>query len=82
MNKTPIVFFAYKRPEHTRRSLESLAHCEGATESELFIYCDGPREKKDEEAVNEVRSIVNSRKWCGTVHVIEGDKNMGDIIPF
>ena len=77
MNKAPIVFFAYKRPEHTRRSLESLARCEGATESELFIYCDGSREKKEVEAVDEVRSIVKSRKWCGTVHIIERDENIG-----
>jgi hypothetical protein len=27
MPKAPVAFFAYNRPEHTRRSLESFAEC-------------------------------------------------------
>ena len=62
MPKAPIAFFAYNRPEHTRRFLESLAECEGAAESELFIFCDGPKKPEDEEAVREVCRLVKSRK--------------------
>ena len=36
MLKAPIVFFAYKRPEHTQRSLESLSQNIGAKDSELL----------------------------------------------
>ena len=54
MPKAPIVFFAYNRPEHTRKSLESLVANEGAAESELFIFCDGPKKPEYEEAVREV----------------------------
>lgn len=77
MHKAPIAFFAYNRPEHTRRSLESLSKCEGAAESELFIFCDGPKKPEDEEAVKAVRNLVKSRKWCGKVRVIERQNNMG-----
>lgn len=73
----PIVFFAYKRPEHTRRSLESLSQNIGAKDSELFIYCDGIKHEKDIESVNLVRQVVRSQQWCGTVHIIEREKNWG-----
>lgn len=77
MQKAPIALFVYKRPQHTEKTLESLSRCEGADESELFIFCDGPKRPEDEKAVSEVRQVVRSRRWCGKVNVIERDKNMG-----
>ena len=77
MPKAPIAFFAYNRPGHTRKSLESLAANEGAAESELFIFCDGPKKPEDEEAVREVRMLVKSRKWCGKVNIVERNENLG-----
>jgi hypothetical protein len=75
--KAPIVFFTYNRPEHTRLTLESLTANEGASESELFIFCDGSESEEDVKAVKEVRSLTKSRKWCGKVNITERDKNMG-----
>jgi hypothetical protein len=68
--KAPIAFFAYKRPEHSLRSLESLMKSEGASQSELFIFCDGPQNETDISAVTEVRRVVKTRKWCGAVHIV------------
>jgi len=59
-DRAPIVFFAYNRPEHTSQALESLCKCDGALESELFIYCDEPKRSKDEKDANQVREIVKS----------------------
>jgi Glycosyl transferase family 2 len=73
----PIAFFAYKRPEHTKRSLESLAKNHGAELSEVFIFCDGAKKSEDNEAVTEVRQIVKSQQWCGQVHIIEREQNIG-----
>ena len=77
IKRSPIAFFAYNRPEHARQTLESLSQCDGAQESELFIYCDGPKGAKDEMAVEQVREIVKSHTWCGAVQVIEKDVNLG-----
>jgi hypothetical protein len=77
MGNSPIAFFAYNRPEHCLQALESLAANEGAAESELFIFCDGPKGRRDHKAVEEVRAAVGSRKWCKTVHIIEREKNWG-----
>jgi hypothetical protein len=74
---SPIVFFAYKRPEHTRRSLESLSQNVWAEDSELFIYCDGIKRIEDRESVELVRKVVRSKRWCGTVHIIERENNLG-----
>ena len=73
----PIAFFAYKRPEHTRKSLESLYQNKGAESSDLFIFCEGTKRIEDEEAVRQVRQVVRSKQWCGNVHIIEHEKNMG-----
>lgn len=73
----PIAFFAYNRPEHTRKSLESLAANHGAESSELFVFCDGPKSTSDAPLVKEVRRIAGSRQWCGKVHIIERKYNMG-----
>ena len=40
MTLAPILLFVYNRPEHVRRSIESLLRNELAAQSELFIYAD------------------------------------------
>ncbi len=76
-NLAPIALFVYKRPVHTAQVLEALSKCRGAGESELFIYCDGPKRVEDTDAVEETRIVVKSRRWCGDVHIIESEKNKG-----
>ena len=77
LKKAPILFFTYKRPDHTRQALQSLAQNEGAQESELFIFCDAPKRAEDEEAVRQVREVIRTQQWCGKVHIIERKTNMG-----
>jgi glutathione peroxidase-family protein len=77
MSLAPIAFFAYKRPEHTRRSLESLAKNHSAESSELFVFCDGIKKPEDSEAIQQVRDVVRSQQWCGKVHIIEREQNIG-----
>jgi hypothetical protein len=57
--------------------LESLAQNEGAAESQLFIFCDAPKRQEDQESVKQVREVVRSKKWCGTVNIIERETNLG-----
>lgn len=75
--KAPIALFAYKRPLHLKMTLESLSNCVGASESELFIFCDGAKNESDIKDVIEVREVAKSRQWCGVNNVIERDKNIG-----
>jgi hypothetical protein len=76
----PIVLFCYNRPEHTRQTLLALSENLLAEQSRLFIFCDGPKPNTDEKQlrkIQEVREIIKSKKWCGTVEVIEQKTNKG-----
>jgi GR25 family glycosyltransferase involved in LPS biosynthesis len=79
-NLAPIVLFVYNRPWHTRKTLEALAANELASESELYIYADGPRIDADTEDlhnINEVRKEIRENQWCGKVTIIESGINIG-----
>ncbi|WP_353720229.1 hypothetical protein [Dyadobacter sp. 676] len=79
-NPAPILLFVYKRPAHTKRTLEALAADMLADESVLYIYADGPRadaSDDDRRLVTEVRRLIRDRKWCKEVHIIESAQNKG-----
>jgi len=75
--KAPIVLFVYNRPEHTRKTLDSLAANFLASESDLFIYSDAPTDQSENENVQTVRSIIKNVKGFKSVNIIERDKNWG-----
>jgi hypothetical protein len=76
----PVVLFAYRRPDHLRRALDSLAVNPGADQTQLSIYCDGAKSATDREAVELVREIargVHDSGMFASVRVIERDHNIG-----
>jgi hypothetical protein len=76
----PIALFVYSRPEHTRRTLEALMQNIGAAESELYIFCDGPKINSSPEkldTIKKVRSIAAEKKWCKNVYIKESSENKG-----
>lgn len=44
MELAPIIVFAYDRPDHFGKTLDALAKNDLASESVLYVYCDGARE--------------------------------------
>ena len=81
MNKlAPIVLFCYNRPWHTEQTLNALMNNDLASESELYIYSDGPKPDANSEditKIQEVRKVIRMHNWCKEVHIIESDKNKG-----
>lgn len=75
--EAPVVLFVYKRPDHTRRTLESLARCEGAAVTDLWIFSDGPRSEGDAASVAQVRVVVRGARGFRSVKVIEAARNQG-----
>ena len=74
----PIVLFAYNRPAHTRRTVEALARNRLATESELIVYSDGPKNAGAATAVDEVRhSLRSGIQGFRSITVVEREKNVG-----
>lgn len=72
----PIALFTFKRPEHTKRVLESLSKNPEFVDSPLFIYCDGARNDAELVQVEETRSLIHSWTHPNKV-VIERDRNWG-----
>lgn len=80
MTYAPIVLFIYNRPSHTQQTLEALSKNKLASESDLFIYSDGPKENatpEQLEKIKQTRGIARSKEWCKTVTIIESEKNKG-----
>jgi len=77
VNWAPIVLFTYNRPGHTRRALEALAGNDGASESDLIVYSDGPKTAADAESVREVREYLSTVNGFRSVRVTEREANFG-----
>ncbi|BDT76555.1 hypothetical protein PKF023_03580 [Polynucleobacter yangtzensis] len=73
----PIALFVYNRAQHTRATISALADNVLAKNSDLFIFCDGPKSEKDVLAVEETRKIVRRVAGFKSVTLIEADSNNG-----
>lgn len=56
----PIAIFAFRRPDHTRRLLQSLKRCEGFSDSRVFVFLDGPRTRADVQPVEETSQVLRA----------------------
>jgi GT2 family glycosyltransferase len=69
--------FAYNRPTHMRRAVESLLANELAPTSDLYIFSDGSRNSAQEPAIADVRRYANSVSGFRSVTVVERATNLG-----
>lgn len=77
---SPIIVFSYNRPDHLRKTLETLSQNELARESDLFIICDGAKinaTEKQRDNIRENRKIAKSTIGFKSLHVIERNYNFG-----
>ena len=75
-SSAPIVIFAYRRPEHLRRTLQSLMLCDGFKSSPVIIYGDGPR--NDEERLSTEATRRVAREMLGSdAEYHFSDSNLG-----
>jgi len=73
----PIVAFVYDRPAHTRRMFASLLANPEAERSDLYVFCDGPRDQAAEAAVGEVRGFVRGLSGFRSMTIVERETNLG-----
>ena len=72
-----IALFAFNRPNLLEQTLSALAINELADTASLTIFCDGPRDEKDEPAIRSVRELAKKAEGFASVEVVERPKNMG-----
>lgn len=56
----PIALFIYARPEHLRRTIESLQNCSCYAESPIYVFADGPKKPEQKAMVEATRDLVKS----------------------
>lgn len=77
MSDIPLLLFAYNRPVHLRRTLEGLAKNRVAAETDLWLFCDGPRNENDGEAVESTRAVARGARGFRSVRRVERERNLG-----
>ena len=72
----PIALFAFRRPRHVGLALRSLMLNPELADSPIHIYCDGPRNAADREAVEAARKVVRELAPAHAT-IIERQANLG-----
>jgi hypothetical protein len=73
----PVVLFCYNRPAHVKQTLAALAANEGATETPLIVFSDGPSGPAEVQLVESVRAVLAVVKGFKSVRVIASEGNKG-----
>lgn len=74
---SPIILFVYNRPEHVQKGIASLLANDLATESDLYIYSDAPKNEETREAVMQVREYIHTIRGFKSITIVERDRNWG-----
>lgn len=77
MKLAPIVIFTYNRPLHTQQTVEALLKNEYASESDLIIFSDAPKNETAKRGVEETRSYIRNIVGFKSLRIIERDRNFG-----
>ena len=77
MSFAPIVIFAFNRPVHLRRLLNSLLANQESRDSEITIFIDGPRAEDDQRLILEVVSTIEAFSDFAEINTIRNKKNKG-----
>jgi Glycosyltransferase like family 2 len=73
----PVIVFAYARPDHLRRTVESLLANPESADSEVFFFCDGAKRAEHAPQVQAVREFVDSVGGFKSVTRVYRDVNLG-----
>ncbi|NJB35397.1 glycosyltransferase [Croceivirga sp. JEA036] len=73
----PILLFTYKRLEALQATVKALQQNTGASESELYIFSDGPKKEKDQQQIAAIRAYLQTITGFKTVIITEAPSNKG-----
>lgn len=76
MNKTPVLFIIFNRPDKTQRVLEGIKLYQP---NRLYIAADGPRQRvaSDIENCKQTREIIKAIDWPCEVKTLFREENLG-----
>lgn len=74
---SPIAFFCYNRPNHTRITLEALQKNHLASQSKIFIILRRSKNDDAKEGVSAVRKYISSLDGFKSVEIVMREENYG-----
>ena len=81
MAKTsPVILFTYRRAENTEAALRSLAACDMASDTDIFIFSDAAKNESAQQDVARVRRLIHAEEWeraFRSVRIEEAEQNKG-----
>jgi hypothetical protein len=80
LNIAPVVLFVYNRPLHTKKVLNALSLNALAKETNLFIFCDGPKSNANSThitSINNVIKIIKNENRFKSVNITIRNENLG-----
>jgi hypothetical protein len=76
-NLSPIVLFTYKRLETLQKTIQALSVNHLASESDLIIYSDGPKNLQENELIGRIRTYLKSIQGFKSVTIHQSKQNRG-----
>lgn len=55
-----VAIFAFNRPHHLKKTLNSLSKNLSAKKFDIYIFCDGPKNKYDQKKINRVHKVAKN----------------------
>jgi putative methyltransferase (TIGR04325 family) len=80
MQHHPLILFVYNRPLFTQQTLAALAENEGADQTDLYVFADGPKAEATQEdlaRIQAVHQIIQSATGFKSVHLTVSPTNKG-----
>ena len=77
MKFAPIALFTYNRADHTQSAVESLLRNTEASQSDLFVFSDGPKNETKIEGVKQNREYIHTITGFKSVTIVERESNWG-----
>jgi glycosyltransferase involved in cell wall biosynthesis len=74
---SPIALFAYNRPDKLKVAIESLANNALSEESDLYVFVDGPKSKKDTFLIQDIIGIVQGVNGFKSINLNTSKVNLG-----
>ena len=69
MKFAPVIVFNYNRPDHSLQTWEALSRNQYAAETELYLYCDGPKTNASDEMKQDFTQIHDGVFWLEIPHL-------------
>lgn len=73
----PVALFAFNRPEHLARAIESLRNNPEANSTHLHIFVDGARSISEQPMVEQVAKVAEAAEGFAAVHIYRSEANKG-----